>query len=110
MSYETICEDSLSVGLIINGSGEKVRCVDKHSKKALIEFKIISKQTIPASLYGTTDINSFVVDFSMKMYKFKIKLCTECVNLLIHSFRQCVSPFRQILNWYNAMLLLYISK
>lgn len=80
--------------------------VDKHSKKALIEFKVMSKQAIPSSLFGTTDsfstLHSFVVDFSMKMYKFKINLCIECVNLLIYSFRQCVSPFRQILNWHKA--------
>lgn len=61
MSYEIICEDSLSVGPIINGSGEEVRCVDKQRKKSLIEFKITSKQTIPVSLYSTTD-NFFVVD------------------------------------------------
>lgn len=78
MSYEIICEDSLSVGPIINGSGEKVRCVDKQRKKSLIEFKITSKQTIPVSLFSATD-NFFLVDL-------KKVIMSYCVNLSISSY------------------------
>lgn len=67
MSYEIICEDSLSVGPIINGSGEEVRCVDRQRKKSLIEIKITSKQTIPVSLFSTTD-KLFVVDLKISNY------------------------------------------